>query len=244
MTRTAAVAIAAVLVARRRGVWRRGRRQGREAAVRVVDDHHEGSRPVAPLTGLPDPDGAAQTRPVLSIKVENTPEARPQTGLESADVVWNEVVEGEITRLPRDVPVALDRRRRPDPLGAATPTRSSSGRSAGSSRSPAARRDRSTRSRPRRSSWSTRTRPATRCSATRSRRAPHNLFGHPDRLWALGGEPVPPPPLFQYLEAGKAPTGTPAASVSIGFKGRYSGRLHVGRARRARGCARPKGVRS
>jgi hypothetical protein len=53
----------------------------------------------APLTGLPDPDGAAQSRPVLSVKIENTPQARPQSGLEVADVVWDEVVEGQITRL-------------------------------------------------------------------------------------------------------------------------------------------------
>ena len=53
----------------------------------------------APLTGLNDPDGAAQTRPVLSVKIENTPQARPQSGLEVADVVWDEVVEGQITRL-------------------------------------------------------------------------------------------------------------------------------------------------
>ena len=54
---------------------------------------------VAPLTGLPDPTGVAQTRPVLSVKVENTPEARPQSGIEDADIVWDEVVEGQITRL-------------------------------------------------------------------------------------------------------------------------------------------------
>ena len=54
--------------------------------------------PVAPLTGLPDPTGAAQGRPALNVKVENTPEARPQSGLDVADVVWEEVVEGQITR--------------------------------------------------------------------------------------------------------------------------------------------------
>src|SRR5262249_48310807 len=54
---------------------------------------------VAPLTGLPDPSGVAQTRPVLSVKVENTPQVRPQSGLDAADIVWDEVVEGGITRL-------------------------------------------------------------------------------------------------------------------------------------------------
>lgn len=37
-------------------------------------------------------------RPALAIKVENSREARPQTGLEYSDVVWEEVVEGGITR--------------------------------------------------------------------------------------------------------------------------------------------------
>ena len=35
---------------------------------------------------------------MLSVKIENTPEARPQSGLEAADIVWNEVVEGQYTR--------------------------------------------------------------------------------------------------------------------------------------------------
>ena len=56
----------------------------------------------------------------------------------------------------------------------------------------------------------------------RSRSAPHNLFGRPDALWAIGGTPVPPPPLFQYLGAGKQPAGTPTPSVSIGFNGAYA----------------------
>ena len=32
------------------------------------------------------------------MKIENTPEARPQSGLDVADVVYEEVVEGGITR--------------------------------------------------------------------------------------------------------------------------------------------------
>ncbi len=49
-----------------------------------------------PLTGVPVAEVPA--RPALAIKVENAPAARPQTGLEKADVVWEEVVEGGITR--------------------------------------------------------------------------------------------------------------------------------------------------
>ncbi|PFG40354.1 Protein of unknown function (DUF3048) [Georgenia soli] len=50
-----------------------------------------------PLTGVVVGDGAAE-RPALSVKVENSAAARPQTGLEEADIVWEEMVEGGITR--------------------------------------------------------------------------------------------------------------------------------------------------
>ncbi len=49
-----------------------------------------------PLTGIPSDQVVA--RPALAIKVENSAAARPQTGLEQADLVWEEVVEGGITR--------------------------------------------------------------------------------------------------------------------------------------------------
>jgi hypothetical protein len=53
---------------------------------------------VAPLTGLPMVDGVSAARPALTVKVENAPEARPQAGLESADIVYEEQVEGGLTR--------------------------------------------------------------------------------------------------------------------------------------------------
>jgi hypothetical protein len=55
--------------------------------------------PVAPLTGLPDPLGVTKHRAALTIKIDNTPEAMPQYGIEDADVVYEEIVEGGITRL-------------------------------------------------------------------------------------------------------------------------------------------------
>ncbi|GAA1975547.1 DUF3048 domain-containing protein [Isoptericola halotolerans] len=51
---------------------------------------------VWPLTGVETAEVAE--RPALAIKIENSREARPQTGLEQADLVWEEVVEGGITR--------------------------------------------------------------------------------------------------------------------------------------------------
>ena len=54
--------------------------------------------PTAPFTGLPDPDGVANARSSVAVKIENSPDARPQSGLDVADIVYEEVVEGGITR--------------------------------------------------------------------------------------------------------------------------------------------------
>ncbi len=48
-----------------------------------------------PLTGLP---GAVPNRPAVVVKVDNGRPARPQTGLNSADIVVEEEVEGGVTR--------------------------------------------------------------------------------------------------------------------------------------------------
>ena len=52
-----------------------------------------------PLTGETLPGGEQPPdRPVLAVKVENTPDAQPLAGLQGADIVYEEVVEGGITR--------------------------------------------------------------------------------------------------------------------------------------------------
>src|SRR3982074_2323789 len=42
--------------------------------------------------------GSVPNRPALAIKVETSPESRPPTGLDAADIVYEEPVEGGITR--------------------------------------------------------------------------------------------------------------------------------------------------
>ncbi|MFN2525955.1 MAG: DUF3048 domain-containing protein [Actinomycetota bacterium] len=54
--------------------------------------------PTCPLTGLEPPSPAALERPAIALKIENSPAARPQHGLEDADLVYEEIVEGGITR--------------------------------------------------------------------------------------------------------------------------------------------------
>ena len=54
------------------------------------------SGPTWPLTGVPA--DTTSDRPALAVKIENSAAARPQTGLNAADMVWEQVVEGGITR--------------------------------------------------------------------------------------------------------------------------------------------------
>ena len=53
--------------------------------------------PVWSLTGKPGPDDA-QAKPIMVVKVENAPQVRPQTGLNHADLIFEELVEGGMTR--------------------------------------------------------------------------------------------------------------------------------------------------
>ena len=65
--------------------------------------------PTWPLTGVagdPDP------RPAIAVKIENTSSARPQSGLEQADVVWETIVEFEVSRF-----VAVYHSQAPEEIG-------------------------------------------------------------------------------------------------------------------------------
>jgi hypothetical protein len=154
---------------------------------------------VAPLTGLPDPTGQSFRRPALSVKIENAPEARPQTGLQNADIVYEQIVEYGITRFmavfnsnipPIVGPIRSGRIMDPDvaaPLGGLfvysggiQETEDAINATPGvhvivdNGSVGALFRD-------------------------QTKAAPHNLYGHADQLIASGGNPVPPPPQFLYL---------------------------------------------
>jgi hypothetical protein len=75
----------------------------------------EDTRPRSVLTGEPV-DEHVVARPLLIVKIENSPQSRPQTGLDAADVVIEEVVEAGVTRF-----LALFQSEIPDDAG---PTRS------------------------------------------------------------------------------------------------------------------------
>lgn len=177
--------------------------------------------PVAPLTGLPDPTGIAQGRPVLTVKIENTPVSRPQQGLDAADVVWEEVVEGGITRFavmfqststPTVGPIRSVRRTDQSivwPVGGIF-VYSGGARYAVDSikTAPVTLVDES--------------RAGNAMFRDRSRKAPDNLYGHPDALWPIGGQPAPPPSFFSYRKPGEVAGGPPATSFTIGFTGGYA----------------------
>src|SRR4051812_38776619 len=151
--------------------------------------------PVAPELGLPDPTGQSLTRPALWVKIENTPEARPQSGLDQADVVYEQVTEGGITRF-----ISLFNAQIPDVVGPIRSTRAMDSDVASPlggvfafsggipqsvaliTHAPVAAVD------------ETAARGA--MFRDRSQRAPHNLYGHGQDLLALGsGQPTPVPPL-------------------------------------------------
>lgn len=70
--------------------------QAQDSAVIGPYDYPEG---VSHLTGLPADDPALLERRPLNIKITNFPPVvRPQSGLNSADIVWEHLVEGGVTR--------------------------------------------------------------------------------------------------------------------------------------------------
>ena len=179
--------------------------------------------PLAPLTGLPDTSGATKSRPALAVKVDNAPEARPQAGLDVADVVYEEVVEGGVTRFiailhssapPLAGPVRSVRPMDPDILSSYGGLFAYSGGIPAfvSMMRKAPVQDVNVDVATDAYSWD------------KSRRAPHNTFITPEKLWpkAKGDNAAPPPAMFDFRPAG-APFGdADAPRVSIRYSPRAS----------------------
>src|SRR4029078_12309197 len=66
---------------------------------------------VMPVTGLPITDPAATQRVALVVKIDNHPDARPQSGLNQADIVFEENAE-QLARF-----AAVFQTNAPDPVG-------------------------------------------------------------------------------------------------------------------------------
>jgi hypothetical protein len=174
--------------------------------------------PICPLTGVTV--DVVPARPPLAVKVENLPAARPQTGLSWADIVYEEPVEGGITRFiaiyqcqdaSRIEPVRSARLTDVDVLlqfdqvlfaySGAVPKVSSAIRDAGiidiNSNSGVASKD---------------------YHRDTEREAPHNLYTSSKDLYRSGAhlvDPVAPDPLFAYSK--KAKGGTVIAEAHLPF---------------------------
>lgn len=172
-----------------------------------------------PLTGVV---GEVAQRPAMSIKIENSPAARPQTGLEQADVVWEEMVEGGITRfnvvyhssLPEIVgPV---RSVRPMDAGISAPLGGLLVFSGGQQQFVQGIRDAGLQ-------VISNDEGAGGFYRTSDRRAPHNLYGRTADflLQADGAHSSPPAPQFSFARrpelASASVAGAPASAIALTF---------------------------
>jgi hypothetical protein len=94
------------------GGAKKGRSASATSSSEAIPTTTTTAAPTYPLTGLPATDPAILGRPALIVKIENAPEARPQSGLDAADVVVEEKVEGGIVRF-----MVIFQSRDADPVG-------------------------------------------------------------------------------------------------------------------------------
>jgi len=173
---------------------------------------------ILPLLGTP---GRVPERAALAVKIDNTERGRPQAGLSQADVVFEEMVEGGLTRLlavyqsqdpdtvgpvrsarSSDLPILAELGRPLFAWSGANPTFAAAVRAAdivdvGFSAAPDAYR------------------------RADDRRAPYNLFAAPERLREAGAHDeasvTPPPALFSY-RAADAPLSGAGVVPAAGFR--------------------------
>ena len=176
--------------------------------------------PTAPLSGLVDPTGLSVKRPSLTVKIENTPEALPQWGVDQADVVYEEIVNGGITRLAAifnshaPAKVGPVRSVRPTDTQIVWPLGGIFAYSGGAAYAVASISTAPVKLIDESSAGSAMFRDP-------SRYAPHNLFAVAPALFAFGGTPVPPPALFTYRHTTTAPNGPSVSKIVVPFPSIY-----------------------
>ena len=165
---------------------------------------------IYPLTGLPATDAARASRQAVAVKIDNSAQARPQAGLEHADVIYEEFTEG-ITRFvvvfhstdgPTVGPVRSVRPADPTivkPLGGPLVISGGSPAVLGVVRAEGVRmiteNDRDTLRR------------------RSGRRAPYNLYTSTDAMFRKAGPGSPPPALGPFLRQGQ--TYSPAGVAQV-----------------------------
>lgn len=170
-----------------------------------------------PLTGIATEN--VPQRPALAVKIDNAPQARPQAGLNSADITFEERVEGNITRF-----VSLFHSKEPGVVGPVRSARTSdfdilanlgfplfanSGANANVLRGIAEA--------PVRDAGATRLAGPYRREGSRA--APHNLYVDTDAIWASFNATDPPPFAFEYLLDDEVSNGSPVTSLDVSYGG-------------------------
>ena len=175
-----------------------------------------------PLTGQPIEDASAiPARPALAVKIDNHPRARPQAGLNSADIVIEEIVEGSLTRF-----AAVFHSQDSDPVGPVRSGRSQDIDMLGPLQGPVfawSGGNANVRNLIRSSDFINLDAGFTPGYYRRSGRggAPHNLYSSTQALWANvpPEEMVAPPSIFTYLRPEESFTGEPATVVEVPMDG-------------------------
>jgi hypothetical protein len=173
-------------------------------------------RRVAALTGLPDPTAVTKRRSALTIKIDNTPQAHPQYGINEADVVYEEIAEGGITRLaaifnsnlPTTVgPVRSVRRTDREivfPIGGIFAFSGGAQYAISSiETAPVKLIDEATA--------------GAAMFRSAKRQPPHNLFANAALLMKEGGKVHTPPALFTYVPRSAPAFGAPVTSFTVNF---------------------------
>lgn len=176
---------------------------------------------VAPLTGLPDPSKITKHRSALTIKIDNTPEAFPHSGVQDADVVYEEIVEGGITRL-----AAIFNSRIPTVVGPVRSVRRTDreivfpigGIFAFSGGAQYAVKSIATAP----VKLYTESNSGAAMFRDARRYPPHNLFANAALLMAKDGLPRPPPALFTYSSRPHVAHGPRVSSFVVGFTEGYA----------------------
>lgn len=170
---------------------------------------------ISPLTGVPA-ENRLPEHPVVSVKVENTAEAQPQIGLDRADLVAEELVEGGLTRL-----VAFYYSDLPNEVG---PVRSMRASDIGITKPVAAvvvasGAARTTERRLERAEIATITEAGSARGYWRdgSRVVPHNLMVNPQVIGKTLDPMEPPPPYLPFGGADDFSGGRPARAVDVEF---------------------------
>lgn len=193
------------------------------ACAGTSDDSGGAAAPDWPLTGLPAADASVDVEgPAVMLKVDNVPAALPQTGLEAADIVVEEPVEGGVTRLAVFFHSEIGgstgpvRSMRASDIGIVKPAGAVLVASGGAAPVLAQVEE---------AGIDTRLDGSPGFSRDEARVAPHNLFVDVSELYADLDAPGPPRPYFDFAEPAGLPEGEPAEAVVLTFSPAQTTRL-------------------